>query len=286
MTVPSSQVLRYAAFSDTPAGGNPAGVVLDAAGMDDATMQEIAAEVGYSETAFITGADPTPGVPTRIRYFSPAAEVAFCGHATIATGVALGATRSTGSYPLITNAGPVRLEVGGSGDAIVAMLESPPATALPITPDALEQLLATLGWARADLHTSFAPMIGFAGNRHPILVAHDLSRLAGLEYNFAELQKLCRQQDWTTIQLITPTNAGHWRARDPFPVGGVVEDPATGAAAAAFGGYLRATGHARPKDRFVIGQGIEMGRPSRIDVQILDSTVIVSGTAAPLGHHA
>jgi PhzF family phenazine biosynthesis protein len=75
-----SEVLRYAAFSDTPAGGNPAGVVLDARGLSDAEMLKVAADVGYSETAFLDGED--------IRYFSPLAEVPFCGHATVATGVA------------------------------------------------------------------------------------------------------------------------------------------------------------------------------------------------------
>ena len=73
-----TDVLRYVAFSDRPDGGNPAGVVLDAAGLSDAEMLRIAADLGYSETAFVDGED--------IRYFSPLAEVPFCGHATIATG--------------------------------------------------------------------------------------------------------------------------------------------------------------------------------------------------------
>ena len=83
----STEILRYAAFTDRPEGGNPAGVVLDASGLDDAAMQAIAADVGYSETAFVTAAD---GSDLVVRYFSPLAEVPFCGHATIATGVAWG----------------------------------------------------------------------------------------------------------------------------------------------------------------------------------------------------
>ena len=79
--MPVVEILRYVAFSDRPDGGNPAGVVLDATGLSDERMLEIAAEVGYSETAFLSGDD--------IRYFSPLAEVPFCGHATIATAVAL-----------------------------------------------------------------------------------------------------------------------------------------------------------------------------------------------------
>src|SRR4029079_6684406 len=79
--VAMTDVLRYAAFTDRPEGGNPAGVVLDAAGLTDAELLAIAADLGYSGTAFFDGTD--------IRYFSPLAEVPFCGHATIATAVAL-----------------------------------------------------------------------------------------------------------------------------------------------------------------------------------------------------
>ena len=75
-------ILRYTAFTDDPAGGNPAGVVLDASELTDARMQEIAAELGYSETAFATSREDGG---YDVRYFSPEAEVPFCGHATIAT---------------------------------------------------------------------------------------------------------------------------------------------------------------------------------------------------------
>jgi PhzF family phenazine biosynthesis protein len=82
------EILRYSAFAATPEGGNPAGVVLDAAHLDDASMQRIAAEVGYSETAFVVGRDAETRT-FRVRFWSPAAEVPFCGHATVATAVAL-----------------------------------------------------------------------------------------------------------------------------------------------------------------------------------------------------
>ena len=80
-----AEVLRYSAFTETPEGGNPAGVVLDATGLDDERMLAIAAELGYSETAFLL---PRGGGEFDVRYFSPVAEVPFCGHATIAAGVA------------------------------------------------------------------------------------------------------------------------------------------------------------------------------------------------------
>ena len=279
---PARTVQRFAAFSASATGGNPAGVVLDAADIGDQTMQRIAADVGYSETAFLNGGSPSPSAPIRVRYFSPEVEVAFCGHATIAAGVALGEAFGAGAYPLLTNAGPVNVEVRQVEGAFVATLESPPARAEPLPASLLDDLICTLGWRVDDLHPGMPPMVGFAGNRHPILVAAHLDRLASLSYDFPALQSLCRQHDWTTIHLTTPTGPSRWRARDPFPIGGVVEDPATGAAAAAFGGYLRALRMAHPGDRFTIDQGVEMGRPSRLDVQILDTTVLVSGTATRL----
>ncbi|MDJ0466491.1 PhzF family phenazine biosynthesis isomerase, partial [Streptomyces sp. H27-C3] len=82
-----AEVLRYTAFSSDPAGGNPAGVVLDASKLDDKQMLAIAAGLGYSETAFLTE-ELEPGRAYTVRYFSPLAEVPFCGHATVATAVA------------------------------------------------------------------------------------------------------------------------------------------------------------------------------------------------------
>src|SRR5215216_6883523 len=95
----ADDVLRYTAFSDRPTGGNPAGVVLDADGMSAERMLAIAAELGYSESAFVVGDD--------IRYFSPLAEVPFCGHATIATAVALADRDGPGQRVLNTRSGPV-----------------------------------------------------------------------------------------------------------------------------------------------------------------------------------
>lgn len=83
-----NELHRLAAFSDNPSGGNPAGVWIGEQLPDEATMQRIAAEVGFSETAFVA---PMQGLERNVRYYSPEAEVSFCGHATIATGAAAAA---------------------------------------------------------------------------------------------------------------------------------------------------------------------------------------------------
>ena len=102
------RLLRLAAFSTDPKGGNPAGVWIGETLPSDEEMQRFAAEVGYSETAFVV---PANGWERTIRYFSPETEVTFCGHATIATGVALGDTNGDGIYHLRTPVGEVLVDV-------------------------------------------------------------------------------------------------------------------------------------------------------------------------------
>lgn len=279
MSPGTPRVERFAAFSDDPDGGNPAGVVLNAGHLTAPEMQRIAADVGYSETAFVTApiSDRAAGIP--IRYFAPEGEVDFCGHATIATAVAIGMSIGQGAYTLRTNVGPVPITARLEGDRALGTLRSPTIDCFPLAPDLLSLLLRGLNWSSRDLHPDFPPAVGFGGNSHPVLVVRDLDRLATLDYDFDALQRLCRTHNWVTLQLVTATGPGQWRARDPFPWGGVVEDPATGAAAAAFAGYLRAQGRATTGDTFVITQGVEMGRPSRIEVELLDDAAQITGAA-------
>ncbi len=111
-------ILHLLAFAAAPEGGNPAGVVLDAAALDDARMQRIAADLGYPETAFVTARE---GRRLRVRYFSPGAEVPFCGHATVATAVALAEADGLGRYTFDTAAGQSR-----SARLATAPVASPP----------------------------------------------------------------------------------------------------------------------------------------------------------------
>ena len=107
-SAPSADVLHLTAFAVGPGGGNPAGVVLDASALTAVDMLRIAAEVGHAETAFVVDAS-VAGDDRRVavRYFSPGAEVPFCGHATIATAVALAERRGVGAFTFETAVGPV-----------------------------------------------------------------------------------------------------------------------------------------------------------------------------------
>ena len=99
-------VLKIAAFSDGDTGGNPAGVLIGDVLPDAAEMQRLAAEVGFSETAFAA----PEGDKWRVRYFSPESEVPFCGHATIAWGAALVRQFGDGVFPLTLNQASITVE--------------------------------------------------------------------------------------------------------------------------------------------------------------------------------
>jgi len=106
-----------------PAGGNPAGVVLAAAGLADLVMLAIAAEVGYSETAFVIDGDDTAR-RYRVRYFSPLAEVPFCGHATVATAVAIAGRNGPGPLVFETAVGEIAVDTRIDAGIPVATLTS------------------------------------------------------------------------------------------------------------------------------------------------------------------
>ena len=294
MTEPgSATLLRLAAFTTDPRGGNPAGVWIGGTLPPETEMQRIAAEVGYSETAFLAPDGSAAPGRFRVRYFSPLAEVPFCGHATIAAGVVLaerGLAAGTtepggGEIVLTTNGGPVPVRVAPGEDGLIrATLTSVATWVKEPAPGLFSGALGLLSWSADDLDPDLPPAIGFAGAKHLILAARRLERLATLDYPFEPLKALMLSADLTTIQLVRREAPDRFRARDPFPVGGVVEDPATGAAAAALGAYLRDRGEIVAPASFEIAQGVEMGRPSRITVSVVtgEAGVRVSGNAVAI----
>ncbi|WP_326603359.1 PhzF family phenazine biosynthesis protein [Streptomyces sp. NBC_01799] len=281
--ISGTEVLRYTAFSADPEGGNPAGVVLDASGLDDAAMLAVAAELGYSESAFLTGPGESDGSTGRgytIRYFSPKAEVPFCGHATVATAIALAERNGPGDLVFTTQAGTVPVTVAQKGAELRATLTSVEPHVTDVAADDLAEALAALDWPAADLDPALPPRIAYAGARHLVLAAASRERLADLDYDFARLEALMHRLDLTTVQLVWRESPTVFHVRDPFPVGGVVEDPATGAAAAAFGAYLREQALVPDAAVLTLHQGEDMGRPGTLTVELRtgDARVRVSGT--------
>ncbi len=281
----TSDVQHYTAFSTSPHGGNPAGVVLDATGLDDATMLAIAAELDYSESAFLTpGPDPDDLRSFTLRFFSPTAEVDFCGHATVATAIALGEKFGAGNFDLHTPAGRVPVAVRDENGTLKATLTSVPPRVYEADPSDVAEALAALGWTNRELDAALPPRIAYAGVHHLVLAAATRERLADLDYDFDRLLALMRRLDLTTVQLVWRQSATVFHVRDPFPVGGVVEDAATGAAAAAFGAYARRLGLVPPDAELTLHQGHDMGRPSLLEVTLdpAEERIRVSGNAVRL----
>lgn len=279
---PGAAVLRYAAFTDGGVGGNPAGVVLQAGALGDADRLAVAARIGYSETAFVEAVDGDGHY--RVRYFSPQAEVAFCGHATIAAAVAIADRDGPGLLQFDTRAGPVEVRTRLTAAGVTATLTSVPTRTRPAGAAEMDAALTALRWQRGDLDRRYPVHVAYAGNDHLVLAVRERTRLAALDYDYAALAKLMAAQGWTTVHLVWAADSTTFHARDPFPPGGVVEDAATGAAAAAFGGYLRALALVDLPARVTIHQGADMGRPSLllVDLAAGDDRVQVTGTAAPI----
>lgn len=270
-------VLRIAAFSDGASGGNPAGVHIAAELPDAATMQRIAAEVGFSETAF---AAPL-GEAWRVRYFSPQSEVPFCGHATIALGAALALQQGDGEFALQLNQAAIQVRGRRDGETIAATLQSPPTHSRAADAALLQRALALFGLSTDDLDPQLPPAQIHAGADHLLLALRSRERLAAMHYELEQGRGLMQQFGLITIALVHAESPRRLHARNAFASGGVYEDPATGAAAAALGGYLRDLGwpHGGSID---IVQGEDMGMRSLLQVHIdavAGAPVQVSGTA-------
>lgn len=283
---PALEILRYAAFTADPEGGNPAGVVLDASGLDDADMLRIAGEVGYAETAFVTGR--TAGARD-IRYFSPVAEVPFCGHATVATAIAVAEREGPGRVRFATPVGEVGIETAEVDGALRAAFTSVEPALEPMPEPVLDALLDLTGLRVDALDERHPPHIAFAGNRHPVLVVADEAAFDEFGFDPAAARSLMDQHGWpATITVLrrladAPDGGLRFEARNIFPVGAITEDPATGAAAAAVGGYLRGLGAVATPSRVVIVQGRHVGRPSELVVDIpAEGGIVVSGTAVAI----
>lgn len=270
-------VQRIAAFSNGATGGNPAGVVLCDVLPDAKDMQAVAAEIGYSETAFAAPAKNG----WRVRYFAPEIEVPFCGHATIALGAALALAHGNGVFELQLNDTRITVEGQQTGAALTAALQSPTTCSAPATPELIAGALALFSFAAEDLDPRLPPAVAEAGARHLILALVSRHRLSGMRYDLAVGRRLMLAAGLVTISLVHAETAHRFHARNPFAAGGVYEDPATGAAAAALAGYLRDLGW-RHGGAIEIIQGEDMGMPSRLYAEIKPepgASIRVSGAA-------
>ena len=153
----------------------------------------------------------------------------------------------------------------------------------------LEALLDLIGVDRGDLDERYPPRLAFAGNWHPVIVIAEAAVFDGFAFDPAAARAFMDAQGWpatiTVLHRLTdvPAAAARFEARNIFPVGRITEDPATGSAAAAVGGYLRGSGAVRPPARVVIEQGRHVGRPGELIVDVPErGGIVVSGRAVPI----
>lgn len=271
------EILRIAAFSEGNSGGNPAGVAIVENLPEAQIMQQVAAEVGFSETVFAARTEDG----WRTRYFAPTFEVPFCGHATIALGVALALREGDGVFPLILNQSRITVEGRSQGDVLSAALQSPPTRSKVASAEMIDDALQLFGWTHDDLNADIPPAFIHGGTDHMALSLKSREALRAMQYDYETGRARMLKHGWGTILLSYAETPQLFHTRNPFAAGGVYEDPATGAATAAFAGYLRDLNwpHGGAID---IIQGEDMGMRSRLHADIVTpqgGSIRVSGTA-------
>ncbi|HBI69882.1 MAG TPA: PhzF family phenazine biosynthesis protein [Massilia sp.] len=303
-----SGVQRIAAFSDGLEGGNPAGVWIGAALPSAAEMARIAHAIGFSETAFAAPLEAGQGQGGyRVRYFSPEAEVPFCGHATIALGAALAAAHGDGVYALTLNDARITVEgrrhAEGDGKSskpgdgeedgkvqaapglVSAALQSPPTRSAPAPQHVVERALALFGYRQEDLDPRIPPALAHGGADHLVLALRSRALLAAMQYKLDAGRAFMRELGIVTVVLAWAESDTLFHTRNPFAAGGVYEDPATGAGTAALAGYLRDlgwTGGQGTGGQIDVVQGEDMGMRSRLRASfdgVPGGSIRVSGTA-------
>jgi trans-2,3-dihydro-3-hydroxyanthranilate isomerase len=263
-------------FTDTRFGGNPLAVVLDAEGLDDARMQQVAREFNYSETTFVLPAEH--GQDRRVRIFTPSREVPFAGHPNVGTAFVLASLGEFGplddpltvTFEEVAGLVPVSVQrLGGAG--IWCELKAPEALTLgPELPVAA--VAEAVGLAPQEIATDrHRPRVASVGLEFIVAELADRSALERARPDEAALQRLVALGASTPdIHLYVADGAGGFdlRARMFAPFDGVTEDPATGSANCALAGLLASLENTDGERAWRIAQGVEMGRPSVLDARV------------------
>lgn len=263
--MPTRRIYQVDAFTSRPFGGNPAGVLPEAEGLDEAIMQKIAREMALSETAFIF--PPERGGDFQVRFFTPQAEVKLCGHATVAAFhllAELGIIPRPCRVVQETAAGLLPVEVSAGG---TVMMDQVLPQYRPF------RQLAELSSILGSPAVSGEPAIVSTGLYDLIVPIKDRAALWDMRPDFPRLAKLCTQLGVTSVHAFTrdtldPSHTAH--CRDFAPAVGIPEEAATGTASGATAAYLVQHGllPASSQLHLTFEQGHILGRPSLIQAVI------------------
>ena len=262
------------AFTDHPFGGNPAGVVLlDGKSFpSDTLMLQIAAELGYSETAFVRRDSEKEFT---IRYFTPMAEVDLCGHATIASFALMHRVLGiTGQCLCHAKAGDIHVEVGPR------VLMQMTASEVLKTIEDTEEVYRAIGIC--DYTPTLPVMIVSTGLPDFMIQVEDVETLNRLPLDMNAISAVTEKHNAVSFHVFAFGNDGYTaHVRDFGPLYGVPEESATGTANASLTHYLQRNGCIPPTGDFSFLQGEAMGRPSVVATRVTpDGTIYVGGTAA------
>ena len=262
-------------FTDRRFAGNPLAVVLDAAGLETAAMQAIAREFNLSETVFVLPPD-RPAARARLRIFTPANELPFAGHPTVGTAVLLG--RMDGGadreFVLDETIGPIPCRVRSSGpDSGRAAFDLPRLPEKDADGPAAAEMAESLGLSADDIALDQGPAERWsAGNPFWIVPIRSLDAMSRCAVDRQRFDRVFSRGARAAAFLFCreTADAGNaFHTRMFAPAFGILEDPATGSAAAAFAGYLTVHGGYTDGGHEVrIEQGYEMGRPSLIELTL------------------
>ena len=286
-------------FTDRIFGGNPLAVFPDGADLETAQLQAIAREFNLSETVFVLPAEQ-PDHAGRLRIFTPGTELPFAGHPTIGTAhllAAIGKIPLEGPETQIVleeGVGPVAVTIRAS-DGRPNFVQLSPARMPEFgpTPPSTDDLADVLSLVKTDITHEPPPAAVSCGVPFLFVMLRTLDALARAQIRHATWQKILAAYWAPQLYLLAPENSESktgYRARMFAPAMGIAEDPATGAAASALPGYLAPSpGKARGTYCWTVRQGVEMRRPSRLDVEadLSDGKVIavrVGGRSVLVSH--
>jgi len=264
-------------FTSRPFGGNQLAVFTDGAALSSSEMQELAHEMNFSESTFVMPPDSSGA--RRVRIFTPTHEMPMAGHPTVGTTWVLATrgeialTSASVDATLQLGIGPVTVTVestGGKPDFVWMAHREPEFGAKRRDRG---RIAKTLGITAADIRDDLPIQIVSTGVPFIFVPIRTLDALAKCAPNAPALAALFKPgEQILPIYMFVANESGEFapRSRMFAPHDGVAEDPATGGASAPFGAYAATYGliNPAPKTSFLIQQGVEMGRPSEIHVEV------------------
>jgi PhzF family phenazine biosynthesis protein len=261
------------AFTANGENGNPAGVMLGADGLDERKMLAVAAEVGLSETAFVSESERAS---RKVRFFTPTTEVDLCGHAAVATWSLLHkqGELSAGTYTQETKAGLLKVAI--QSDGLVFMEQTKAAFFDEVDP---KEIADMLGVEARDFHASLRPQIVSTGIRDLLVPTIDKSVLARLHPNLDAIADFSRAHGISGFHVFALLEGKQSlaSARNFAPADGIPEECATGTSNGALLCYLKNKGALPNGSIYRIEQGEAMGRLSYIYGMFKDGTIWIGG---------